>query len=225
MWTAQEPVRRARVMVERGEVAAGTAFALGADEVQAGRSQGLVIFPSDPCLASHHATFVSRGNALSLRDEGAPGGVFVRIPRGQSVPLRPGGLFAVGDRLLRFAGTLPAQPPPPPDGTLRLGAPRPEGPAVLVEEWMEGGVGGRVYLRTGPSVTVGRGGCAVNLGDDPYLSQAHAEIVVDAEGATALRDLGSSNGTFVRMAPGAEIPLQDGDMLRMGREVLRVEIR
>jgi len=219
------PPPRARLHLERGEAAPGTVFPLGADEVQAGRSQGAVLFPGDPCLAAHHATFVARGGQVAVRDEGAAGGIFVRIAPGPPVPLRPGGLFAVGDRLLRFAGLLPSPPPPPPDGTVRLGAPRPDGPAVLLEEWLEGGVGGRVWLRAGPSITVGRAGCAVSLGDDPYLSQAHAEIVLDGSGQATLRDLGSSNGTFLRIAPGSEAPLKDGDVVRMGREVLRVEIR
>jgi pSer/pThr/pTyr-binding forkhead associated (FHA) protein len=226
MFVAQAPpAPRARLLVERGEASSGAAFQLSADEVQAGRSQGPVIFPGDPCLAPHHATFLQRGGALAVRDEGAAGGIYVRIPQGQAVPLRPGNLFAVGDRLLRFAGPVPAPPPPPPDGTMRLGAPRPDGAAVLLEEWLEGGVGGRVYLRAGPSITVGRAGCAVNLGDDGYLSQAHAEIVVEPDGSASLRDLGSSNGTFLRVAPGGEAPLRDGDELRMGREVLRVEFR
>jgi pSer/pThr/pTyr-binding forkhead associated (FHA) protein len=95
---------------------------------------------------------------------------------------------------------------------------------VLVEEWLEGGIGGRAYLRTGPSITVGRSGCSINLGEDPYLSQAHAEIVVEAEGAAKLRDLGSSNGTFVRVPPGSECELHHGDTVRIGREVLRVEV-
>jgi pSer/pThr/pTyr-binding forkhead associated (FHA) protein len=226
MFTAvAAPVSRARLVVERGEAAAGSVFQLGAEEVQAGRSQGAVVFPGDPCLAAHHATFVQRPGQLSVRDEGAAGGLFIRIGQGQGVPIRPGSLFAVGDRLIRFAGMLPPAPPPPPDGTLRLGAPRPESSSVLLEEWLEGGVGGRVYLRSGPSITLGRAGCSVNLGDDAYLSQAHAEIVVDREGGAVLRDLGSSNGTFLRVAPGGEVDLKDGDELRMGREVLRVELR
>jgi len=133
-------------------------------------------------------------------------------------------LTAVGDRLLHFAGPLPPPPPTPADGTKRLGAPRPSGSAVLVEEWLEGGVGGRVFLRTGPSVTIGRAGCSINLGDDPYLSQAHAELVLEAEGAARLRDLGSANGTYLRVPSHAERELYDGDGLRLGREVLRVSI-
>jgi pSer/pThr/pTyr-binding forkhead associated (FHA) protein len=112
--------------------------------------------------------------------------------------------------------------PPSPDGTRRLGSPRPAGTAVIVEERLHGGATGRVWLRSGPSVSLGRAGCAINLGDDPYLSQAHAEIVVDPDGAARLRDLGSSNGTFVRLPAHSERELHDGDVVRMGREVLRV---
>jgi len=212
----------ARLVVERGDAAPGTVFRVE-DEAPAGRSQGPVVFPDDPCLAPLHATFLLRDEVLWLRDEGAAGGVFVRL-RGLTVPIRPGTLFAVGDRLLRFGGPLAPTPPPEADGTLRLGGPRPTGAAVLVEEWLEGGIGGRAYVRSGPSITIGRAGCAINLGDDPYLSQAHAELVVEADGSTRLRDLGSSNGTFVRIPPGAERELHDGDAVRLGREVLRVEV-
>ena len=220
---APAPSSLARLVVERGEAAPGTTFRLAQEEVHAGRAQGQVVFPDDPCLAPLHATFLFREGSLLLRDEGAAGGVYVRL-RGVTVPLRPGSLFALGDRLLRFAGPLPPPPPSPSDGTRRIGAPRPERPAVLVEEWLEGGIGGRTYLRTGPSITVGRAGCTINLGEDPYLSPAHAEIVVDAEGSARLRDLGSSSGTFVRIPPGSERELHDGDAVRIGREVLRVEV-
>ena len=79
-------------------------------------------------------------------------------------------------------------------------------------------------MRPAPSVTIGRTGCSINLGDDPYLSQAHAEIVVEPDGSAKLRDLGSSNGTFLRLPAGAERMLHDGDALRLGREVLRVSM-
>jgi pSer/pThr/pTyr-binding forkhead associated (FHA) protein len=213
----------ARLVLERGEAPEGAAFPLAAETVEAGRERGAVAFPDDPCLAPHHATFFYRAGALHVRDEGAPGGVYLKL-RGLSVPLRPGDHFAVGDRLLRYAGPLPAPPPPPPDGTRRLGAPRPAAPAIVVEEWLEGGVPGRVWVRAGPTVTIGRGGCAVSLGDDPFLSQSHAEILVEGEGGARLRDLGSSNGTYLRVPPHAERELRDGDCLRMGREVLRVAV-
>ena len=164
-----------------------------------------------------------RDGALVLRDEGAAGGVFVRL-RGLTIPMRPGGLFAVGNRLLRFAGPLAPAPPPPTDGTRRVGSPRPDRTAVVVEEWLEGGIGGRTYVRVGPSITIGRTGCAINLGDDPQLSQAHAELLIEPDGSAKLRDLASASGTFVRIPPGGDRELHDGDGVRLGREVLRVEL-
>ncbi len=214
---------RAKLVLEGGDAFEGATFRLNAESVEAGRTKGAVLFPSDPCLAPHHATFFYRGGALHVRDEGAPGGVYLRL-RGLSVPLRPGDYFVLGERLLKFAGQLPSPPTGPPDGTRRLGAPRPAPPALVIEEWLEGGTGGRVFIRSGPTVTIGRGGCAVSLGDDPHLSQSHAEIVVEQDGTARLRDLGSSNGTFVKVPPHGERELRDGDFVRMGHEVLRVAV-
>jgi len=212
---------KASLVLERGEGFDGAVFRLAGDEIGAGRSQGQILFPSDGSLAPLHATFFYRDGRLHVRDEGSAGGTFLRL-RGLTVPLKPGDLFALGDRLLRYAGLLPPVPAGSPDGTRRLGSPRPQGPAAIVEERLEGGATGRVWVRPGPSVTLGRAGCSLNLGDDPFLSQAHAEILVEPDGSARLRDLGSANGTFVRVPSGAERELQDGDLLRMGREVLRV---
>jgi FHA domain-containing protein len=224
--TAAAPTRsaaRTRLVVERGEAPPGAFFDVRQGDAQAGRAQGQLLFPEDPCLAPLHATFTLRDGELHVRDEGAAGGVFLRL-RGLTVPLRPGHFFAVGDRLLRYGGALPPPDAPAADGTRRLGAARPEGRAVVIEEWLEGGVGGRSWLRSGPSITFGRSGCAVNLGDDPHLSQAHAELLLDGEGQARLRDLGSTTGTFLRIPPGTERELHDGDAVRLGREVLRVEV-
>ncbi|HVP68568.1 MAG TPA: FHA domain-containing protein [Anaeromyxobacteraceae bacterium] len=212
---------KATLVLERGSGFEGAVFRLSGPEVGAGRSQGVVLFPDDGSLAPLHATFFYREGHLYLRDEGSSGGTYLRL-RGLSVPLRGGDFFAVGDRLLRFGGLLAPAPPPPSDGTRRLGSPRPTGLAVVVEERLEGGSTGRVWIRPAPSVTLGRAGCSINLGDDPFLSQAHAEILVEPDGVAKLRDLGSSNGTFVRIPPRSERELRDGDVLRMGREVLRV---
>jgi pSer/pThr/pTyr-binding forkhead associated (FHA) protein len=213
---------RARLVLEGGG-SAGATYPLDAETVEAGRAKGAIRFPDDPCLAPHHATFHYRAGTLHVRDEGAPGGVFLRL-RGLSVPLRPGDQFAVGERLLRFAGPLSSAPAPPPDGTRRLGAPRPAPPSVVVEEWLEGGACGRVFVRSGPAVTIGRAGCAVSLGDDPHVSDAHAELLLDGDGQARLRDLGSTTGTFLRIPPGGERELHDGDAVRIGREVLRVQM-
>ena len=60
------------------------------------------------------------------------------------------------------------------------------------------------------------GGATIVVGGDPTVSSRHAELTVDRGGAV-VRDLGSTNGTFVnnqRLA--APRRLADGDVLRLG---------
>ena len=210
-----------QLVLERGDGREGTRLPVNRVEMAFGSAEGATTFAGDPWLAPLHVTFSLRDGRLFVRDEGSAGGTYLRL-RGLSVPLRPGDSFALGDQLLRFGGALPTPSPPAPDGTRRLGSPRPPGQALLLEERLAGGVTGRVWVRSGPSVTLGRAGCAVNLGDDPFLSQAHAELLLEGDGTARLRDLGSANGTFVRLPPRAERELRDGDLVRVGRQVLRV---
>ncbi len=214
---------KARLVLERGAGREGEVYGLDSPVTEVGRTRGAIVFPDDPTLAPHHASFLFQDGVLRLRDEGAQGGIHLRL-RGLSIPLRPGDHLVVGDRLLRYAGPLTPPAGPPPDGTHRLGAPRPAGPTVVLEEILEGGAVGRAFARPGPSITIGRTGCAVNLGDDPHLSQAHAELVIDSSGNARLRDLGSANGTYSRLPARGEIELRDADVVRIGREVLRVSL-
>ena len=69
-----------------------------------------------------------------------------------------------------------------------------------------------------PGMTIGREGCDVVVAD-PEVSRRHAHIRIDGA-ATAIEDLGSTNGTFVngRRAHGATV-LNVGDELRFGNTV------
>jgi hypothetical protein len=59
---------------------------------------------------------------------------------------------------------------------------------------------------------------------DPSVSRAHAVVEVDG-GQAILRDLGSTNGTFVNGRRVEAESLHDGDELRFGNTRLRVEAR
>lgn len=80
---------------------------------------------------------------------------------------------------------------------------------------------GRRLLLDAGRMVIGRGQDASHAIDDPGLSRRHAELLVDGPGVT-LRDLGSSNGTWVN-ARRLEQPqlLVDGDRLCLGRLQLR----
>ncbi len=54
---------------------------------------------------------------------------------------------------------------------------------------------------------------------DPGVSRQHAELLRQRDGSWAVRDAGSTNGTFVgghRLVPGAVMPLAAGDRIRVG---------
>lgn len=81
--------------------------------------------------------------------------------------------------------------------------------------------GRQVRVSDGAPVTVGRDQGRLRL-HDSRVSKRHAEIVFDGE-SWVLRDLGSSNGTYLnkqRLQGLAE--LERGDVLQFGRIVLRV---
>jgi pSer/pThr/pTyr-binding forkhead associated (FHA) protein len=57
--------------------------------------------------------------------------------------------------------------------------------------------------------------------DDEFLSRRHAQLQYRG-GHVSVMDLGSSNGTFVRLR-GQHV-LGPGELIRMGDELLRFEI-
>ncbi len=71
-----------------------------------------------------------------------------------------------------------------------------------------------------PEVLCGRTAGEVRLAEDPAVSPRHARFTVSG-GAVRVEDLGSVNGTFVRVR--APRPLTIGEELRVGRQLLRLE--
>ena len=63
--------------------------------------------------------------------------------------------------------------------------------------------------------------------DENSVSRRHAEVRARPDGSWAVRDLASTNGTFVntaRLAPHVEHPLKARDVLQFGKVVLQVEL-
>lgn len=76
---------------------------------------------------------------------------------------------------------------------------------------------------SGRGVVLGRAASADCIIDDVYVSDEHAEVLPD-DGGWSVRDLGSTNGTFLN---GAKVtrptPLAAGDQIRLGKT--RLEVR
>ncbi len=76
-------------------------------------------------------------------------------------------------------------------------------------------VGDHDVVLSGARLVIGRlHGCDVCLAD-ANVSRRHAELAA-AGGTWSVRDLDSTNGTFVNGKPVAETPLADGDVIEVG---------
>jgi transcriptional regulator with PAS, ATPase and Fis domain len=81
---------------------------------------------------------------------------------------------------------------------------------------------GATYRVTGPIARVGTAeGSHLRLAD-PTVSRLHCELSVRPDGVT-LRDLGSTNGTFIGDVRVHEVEVKSGTAVRVGASVFRVE--
>jgi pSer/pThr/pTyr-binding forkhead associated (FHA) protein len=71
-----------------------------------------------------------------------------------------------------------------------------------------------IQLRPG-SNSLGRGAANDFTIDHPSVSGSHCQIVLE-NGSALIRDLGSTNGTYVNRAPVKEAPLQGGQTIHLG---------
>jgi pSer/pThr/pTyr-binding forkhead associated (FHA) protein len=94
--------------------------------------------------------------------------------------------------------------------------------ARLCQRTVEG-VTRDVYHLCKDEVVVGRESGDIVFTADPFMSRRHAAISRDRDGAFSLKDLGSSNGTY--LAIREEVPLADGDHVRVGQHLFRLECR
>ncbi|MSP23844.1 MAG: GGDEF domain-containing protein [Myxococcales bacterium] len=82
------------------------------------------------------------------------------------------------------------------------------------------GIGRRIALDARQKMVIGREqDCAILIEDDT-ASRQHAQIAFDGR-TYRLRDLGSTNGTFVNDVPRTEHFLSNGDQVRVGRSIFK----
>jgi pSer/pThr/pTyr-binding forkhead associated (FHA) protein len=74
-------------------------------------------------------------------------------------------------------------------------------------------------LRNGENV-IGRAAGDITFPHDGYVSSKHAAISISGR-SISVKDLGSANGTFFRIAQSA--PISIGDLLLIGEQILRID--
>lgn len=96
-------------------------------------------------------------------------------------------------------------------------APRGRGPRPVLE------LDGRRLPLSAAVTTIGRDRSADVVVDDPGISRRHAEVRISHDGPhlqVLLRDLGSTNGTYLNGEQIGDEELRDGDRITMGRSSL-----
>ena len=196
---------------------AGT-FQVSSAETSIGRDTG-AIFSGDSYLSPHHATLqIQPSGRAVIRDEGSLNGIYRKLERDVPVELIDGSTFRIGQEIVRFEALSTESPTS--DGVERFGSPRGDAIGRLVLVIGREQVG-NAFLVPASGMHLGRERGEVLFPEDGYVSGLHCRINIEGP-SIYLTDLGSSNGTFVRIH--ADLELHTGDVLLMGQQLFRIAI-
>lgn len=182
-----------------------------------GRDTGS-IFAGDSYLSPRHATFIRQDNDVQVRDEGSLNGVYVKIQPHVPWPLAFGDIFRIGQEIIRLEAL--ERQPPSPDGVERLGSPR-DGYVGRLALVIGRDTTGNAFPIPREGVHCGRERGDILFSEDGYVSGLHCRVAPSEDGRIYLTDVGSSNGTFVRLS--GERRLNNGDILLMGQQLFRFD--
>jgi thioredoxin reductase/pSer/pThr/pTyr-binding forkhead associated (FHA) protein len=164
-----------------------------------GRGSADVSFPDDVYMADHHATILERNGAYVLEDTGAGSGVWIRAQGVEGRPLAKGDNVWIGSQILVVTA---------------------EGGGFGIAHYDREGAYRATYPIGERGVFVGRRADVTLDPNDLSLSRRHAQFRM-VGGSLAVFDLGSTNGTFVRL--GGPTPLPNGAEFRIGSKRFRFE--
>ena len=212
------PAARPRVLlrVVRADGGAESVLPMRGEVMTAGTSGDLQL-PDDPFIAPVQIRFFFSGGRLAVEDAGGGNGVFARLRSERELPV--GGELRLGRQRLLLEVVPPAVPAE--DGTVAWGSPDP-GYRLRIIQLLEGGTRGAAFpLREGDNL-LGRETGDIAFPTDGFVSGRHAVLKARGE-RLVVRDVGSSNGTFLRLTNAVFVA--SGDQFLVGRELLRVELQ
>jgi len=182
-----------------------------------GRDTGS-IFAGDSYLSPRHAVFARKGERLYVSDARSLNGVYLKIRPNAPWPLRFGDIFRIGQEILRLERL--ELPQPTADGVQRLGSPA-DGYVARLGLVIGRDTTGNAFPVPKTGLHLGRERGDVLFPEDGYVSGLHCRLGVGTDSSITLTDLGSSNGSFVRLKD--EHAVISGDILLMGQQLFRID--
>ena len=220
---AHEAQPEARLVVIGQDGKPGRQYPILDDQTDIGREEGNILLPNDPYVGARHARLTRRNGRFFVRDLESVNGVYVRLRATER--LQHGDLVLIGLEVLRFEVVSDAEKglsPAVERGTQIFGSPSAARHMRLCQRTVEG-VTRDVYYPTRDEAVVGREQGDIVFTNDPFMSRRHAAITRDPNiGTFSLRDLGSSNGTY--LAIRSERELTPGDHVRIGQHLFRLDV-
>jgi pSer/pThr/pTyr-binding forkhead associated (FHA) protein len=198
----------------------GASYPVTSEQFDIGRSEADLLF-EDPHMAARHARISSVDGNFVLAPLEARNGVYVQIQR--PVEILDGDHLLLGKQVLRFEIPLEVEVTMRPaieHGVVLFGTPV-KVPWARLRQVTAAGTTRDVFHLTRPDIVLGREQGDIVFSDDEFLSRRHAQVQ-NRGGRVMVQDLGSSNGTFLRLR--GEHTLRPGELIRMGDELLRFEI-
>ncbi len=200
----------------------GQRFSLTSNDTVIGRAGADIPFEDDRFLAKQHARFERTADGIvRIHAIDTLNGVFKKADG--PVELSDGSTVLVGREVLVFERLSPEEKTVHPlvrHGVSLFGSP-PREPFGRLHQIVPSGGYRDVRHLIADETVLGREEGDIVFRDDAFMSRRHAAITWDGK-AAKVTDLGSSNGTFVRITEPTA--LKHGDHVRMGDQLLRVEL-
>lgn len=200
----------------------GQRYPLAGEYLVIGRGGSDIAFDEDRFLARQHARLErSAEGGVQIVPLDQLNGVFRKADA--PVDLVDGTMVLVGREVLRFERVETEESRLHPlvrHGVALFGSPPREPWGRLLQMIPSGGYRDVRHL-VGEEIVLGREDGDIVFRDDAFMSRRHAAVTWNGQRAQ-ITDLGSSNGTFVRLTEATA--LKSGDHVRLGDQLLRIEL-
>jgi pSer/pThr/pTyr-binding forkhead associated (FHA) protein len=212
--------RMGKLVLIRADRTDGAVFPLYEGVNSFGRDDTDISFPQDDFLAPRHLDLLVEPDSVRVVPHTTVNGTFHRTKK--SVRLASGAQFRIGQELLQVEIYDEVPREVTADGTVPLGAPIPGDVWGRLLVVVGANAIASAFLLQGEEVAMGREVGNITFPHDGYVSGRHAALRRATDGSVTLTDLGSSNGTYVRLS--TETRLASGDVLLAGQQLFRVQV-